>query len=190
MRGRTYSHAGYAASADISIPAPARGRTCGKASISLHTISIPAPARGRTHNIASNFKFRRYFNSRPREGANHAQRVRPRSDFIFQFPPPRGGEHEHRVPRCRAAAISIPAPARGRTVEGTAGPGRRDHFNSRPREGANKLYRTDCKKGRISIPAPARGRTTPKIAAGMPRNDFNSRPREGANQILLSHGRH
>ena len=76
--------------------------------------------------------------------------------------------------------ISIPAPARGRTLgtsriipdnnfnsrprEGANLTAKRqkfnpDHFNSRPREGANAVLELCQFGGAISIPAPARGRT-------------------------------
>ena len=100
--------------------------------------------------------------------------------FLFQFPPPRGGE---RPPHFVGAKlkISIPAPARGRTAARIAAGDSASYFNSRPREGANivsykgKLYRSfqfPPPRGgeqalnnvyavfiEISIPAPARGRT-------------------------------
>ena len=98
----------------------------------------------------------------------------------FQFPPPRGGEHgqgkkpageENFNSRPREGAnpemhqlahtmpISIPAPARGRTVMiGNA--------------------KEICA---ISIPAPARGRTGINLDDFKGIFYFNSRPREGAN---------
>ena len=55
---------------DISIPAPARGRTfLGGKCQRVFKISIPAPARGRTKCSDETMKFS-HFNSRPREGAN------------------------------------------------------------------------------------------------------------------------
>ena len=101
----------------------------------------------------------KYFNSRPREGAN--------------FP-------EH--PKTNRIPISIPAPARGRTLVLVAGATATPYFNSRPRKGANVFrvffspanfyFNSRPRKGanvqtlqhhlpgcRISIPAPARGRT-------------------------------
>ena len=56
---------------NISIPAPARGRTDGSiAQVCREEISIPAPARGRTD-----------------------MNINKLLAEIFQFPPPRGGEH-------------------------------------------------------------------------------------------------
>ena len=121
-----------------------------------------------------------YFNSRPREGANCSAilrqwrchisipapaRGRTRSQFYerdrrrkFQFPPPRGGEHTH-------------VPAWGRV----------EHFNSRPREGANYPGWLPADSADISIPAPARGRTISARGRTPHGEHFNSRPREGAN---------
>ena len=78
-------------------------------------ISIPAPARGRTTRIA--FK---------------------KGGYLFQFPPPRGGERQARLHAANFCKISIPAPARGRTETAGLGRCRKWDFNSRPREGANK----------------------------------------------------
>ena len=122
----------------ISIPAPARGRTCFGFSLALPTfISIPAPARGRT--------------------CKHCNIIY--QGVGFQFPPQRGGELENQVLLCSECEISIPAPARGRT----AGLGsRREVWKiSIP---APARGRTDPTAGGdlmlfISIPAPARGRT-------------------------------
>ena len=78
-------------------------------------ISIPAPARGRTFSAESTPN-RCYFNSRPREGANE-ERELFLSVAQFQFPPPRGGEHDFKRNFFTEWNISIPAPARGRTSE-------------------------------------------------------------------------
>ena len=127
------------------------------APVDVNQISIPAPARGRT---------------------GHQSQTARR--FRFQFPPPRGGEPQQPEGLTALGCISIPAPARGRTVARVAngvqsfisipapargrtrGGYRRagpEDFNSRPREGANRL----------SSPAHRQCRY------------FNSRPREGAN---------
>ena len=91
-------------------------------------------------------------------------------------------------------------------MEGTATRARRDHFNSRPREGANESNGRVHYDQAISIPAPARGRTgrfgfggvfggisIPAPARGrtdLPHRlaeamNFNSRPREGANSKVF-----
>ena len=102
--------------------------------------------------------------------------VRPK----FQFPPPRGGEQIKRKISAEIS-ISIPAPARGRTLNHPlcsyrsrfqfppprGGEQRKcfgfvyyQYFNSRPREGANIGFQAQGDSARnISIPAPARGRT-------------------------------
>ena len=54
----------------------------------------------------------------------------------FQFPPPRGGERLGSCWHVHGVAISIPAPARGRT-EWSQRCNQGEDFNSRPREGAN-----------------------------------------------------
>ena len=58
-----------------------------------HLISIPAPARGRTKGFR-NYLIYGYFNSRPREGANMYNCGLVLLCMLFQFPPPRGGEHQ------------------------------------------------------------------------------------------------
>ena len=77
-------------------------------------ISIPAPARGRTHTIFVS-PHARNFNSRPREGANGEPVFAVKEADTFQFPPPRGGERRVAVFDVVGRVISIPAPARGRT---------------------------------------------------------------------------
>ena len=99
-------------------------------------ISIPAPARGRTAT----------------EGVlDHSN--------LFQFPPPRGGEHWDAVDEEWRKIFQFPPPRGGEP------PSRRvrrhlDDFNSRPREGANLLRYLKEEHPLISIPAPARGRTS------------------------------
>ena len=142
MRGRTYSHAGYAASADISIPAPVRGRTCAgpRRAAGCPPISIPAPARGRTDYHHQRRHGNQISIPAPARGRT-ALFVSVPYLLIFQFPPPRGGEP-------RYPALSCPL--------------RRD-FNSRPREGANVFLSRVLYNIWISIPAPARGRTKNNI---------------------------
>ena len=77
----------------------------------------------------------------------------------FQFPPPRGGERLYLQPQGCRHSISIPAPARGRTGAPVRGVRRPYYFNSRPREGANRIDKDARIHDGISIPAPARGRT-------------------------------
>ena len=187
---------------EISIPAPARGRT-------RHPprrcrpplpISIPAPARGRTkagfekevwqifqfppprggEQLAKYYEYVvKYFNSRPREGANFPEH--PKTNRIpISIPAPARGRTSGGCSRSTRRYISIPAPARGRTKAGfekevwqifqfppprggerhsAADQGRTANFNSRPREGAN------C----------------PWLIPALLLPYFNSRPREGAN---------
>ena len=100
-------------------------------------ISIPAPARGRTRRFRISPGILADFNSRPREGANPGsggvwrgdERIsipapaRGRTIALlrswmfagFQFPPPRGGEPKRHGLTHSGGSISIPAPARGRT---------------------------------------------------------------------------
>ena len=59
-------------------------------------ISIPAPARGRTGGVFGVQVLGVNFNSRPREGANCVS-FRALQRFLFQFPPPRGGERRDSV---------------------------------------------------------------------------------------------
>ena len=146
----------------------------------MHPISIPAPARGRTLWLLRCMTTGRYFNSRPREGANLVEsaglslaglisipapargRTRlPRRCFrwmIFQFPPPRGGEHPE---RCTWAL--------------------RWNFNSRPREGANgPPVRLSWYQRVFQFPPP-RGGERNTVWGAADHQNFNSRPREGAN---------
>ena len=58
----------------------------------LVEISIPAPARGRTPRHKQAERGKSDFNSRPREGANFPRPSDTRDNILFQFPPPRGGE--------------------------------------------------------------------------------------------------
>ena len=123
-----------------------------------------------------------YFNSRPREGANRAA---PRTGWplhYFNSRPREGANVRYGAGRYHLPAISIPAPARGRTPRTPGVYSRRFHFNSRPREGANGQVNARL-AGRedISIPAPARGRTEPLRTFAASSTYFNSRPREGAN---------
>ena len=143
-------------------------------------ISIPAPARGRTNSVPTRESAGNYFNSRPREGANTvaADDITIGNDFNSR---PREGANLQHHPKDFGDCISIPAPARGRTIlqkdpwieavifqfPPPRGGEQRifgDHplcryFNSRPREGAN-----------------LRGCEEQKSC-----HHFNSRPREGAN---------
>ena len=100
----------------------------------------------------------RYFNSRPREGAN-----RPR--------PARG----------RGEPISIPAPARGRTWQPLRACLTVIDFNSRPREGANLgAFTLLLPLSRFQFPPPRGGELSTAVF-GERQKHFNSRPREGAN---------
>ena len=157
-RGRTNTKGFCTLTIVISIPAPARGRTAqnpdnavrqnfnsrpreganlGKiqAIINGLTISIPAPARGRTLSATLRTCTERISIPAPARGRTQAD-VAARRAVIFQFPPPRGGEHVSHLLSAHGE-ISIPAPARGRTEN---------------LQGGTKMKN-------ISIPAPARGRT-------------------------------
>ena len=152
------------------------------------------------------------FNSRPREGANFSHPSSRNRIHQFQFPPPRGGEHDPESNRAEMAAISIPAPARGRTLRIAFNAAVVINFNSRPREGANESWMPalgttgkfqfppprggepdfcmiHSSADPISIPAPARGRTAGGSPHGAGPGYFNSRPREGANLRLISAAR-
>ena len=124
-------------------------------------ISIPAPVKGRTGRRGARRFYFDYFNSRPREGANHG-----------------------RVRGCDCPCISIPAPVKGRTCAALLSTTGRTYFNSRPREGANSktvqnraVYLVSLLKfGRISAISPyilsatrAKKRETPKIIGFLPR---------------------
>ena len=163
----------------ISIPAPARGRTEMERMPGNRAIFQFPPPRGGEQRFQRHAAGGFYFNSRPREGANRW--------WLFR----RGYKD-----------ISIPAPARGRTV-GWPAERRKTIFQFPPPRGGEpangKIYTSGLM---ISIPAPARGRTptqgqqfpTAQFQFPPPRGGerksqppvknvfhFNSRPREGAN---------
>ena len=165
----------------FQFPPPRGGEQVAVLSFQAEFISIPAPARGRTAGLRRYRHPHLYFNSRPREGANllASPPFLPRAYFNSR---PREGANNCRDTHWSLRTISIPAPARGRTVSAV--------FITR------SMF--------ISIPAPARGRTWtsrastgtavrvfqfPPPRGGEPssdrqtagRSDFNSRPREGAN---------
>ena len=148
------------AATHISIPAPARGRTSWMPPKSAcATFQFPPPRGGEHIRVFSWFDRNLFQFPPPRGGEPQAARIAGTS-MEFQFPPPRGGERSH-TPACsKWSTISIPAPARGRTI---CDRGRRvgRYFNSRPREGANRRGEPRRPGARISIPAPARGRTSP-----------------------------
>ena len=128
----------------------------------------------------------RYFNSRPREGANRSllfhsfsfsaisipapargRTKTPRlrlntGGTIFQFPPPRGGERISVWWCYSSRKFQFPPPRGGEPLLPPSPIRRPANFNSRPREGANKRKRK---------PRPCC-------------LNFNSRPREGANTYL------
>ena len=159
MRGRTYSHAGYAASADISIPAPARGRTRGIPARRRARLFQFPPPRGGEPDARSCLCGCRDFNSRPREGAN-PQLFGPLPHPVISIPAPARGRTRGIPARRRARLFQFPPPRGGEPDARSCLCGCRD-FNSRPREGANVF--------------PVIFQTRTKY--------FNSRPREGANMV-------
>ena len=118
------------------------------------------------------------FNSRPREGANDPAVLRQRLGAI-SIPAPARGRTACR--RCRRSArpISIPAPARGRT-SARLSPCALTDFNSRPREGANAQTHRAGLFILFQFPPPRGGEPKP-ANTDPPPEYFNSRPREGAN---------
>ena len=79
--------------------------------------------------------------------------------FCISIPAPARGRTMPRRSNSAAFCISIPAPARGRTFTLIGAVQVSGYFNSRPREGANVFLAGHVDEGHISIPAPARGRT-------------------------------
>ena len=122
----------------FQFPPPRGGeRPGGGESVLSSEISIPAPARGRTYLPTSGRRTESDFNSRPREGANHGHRdgrcrvpnfnSRPREGANqWQISAYQGQKYFNSRPReganpslsrvTAAMSISIPAPARGRTM--------------------------------------------------------------------------
>ena len=165
----------------ISIPAPARGRTyCPATNRHGWRISIPAPVRGRTSAAGQRPGCWPNFNSRPREGANRKLRCRFDATTISIPAPARGRTAWQRLLPLQVT-ISIPAPARGRTSRCCRAFPIGWDFNSRPREGANDFPND---KAAISIDfnsRPREGANRSSRPAICETEDFNSRPREGAN---------
>ncbi len=150
-----------------------------------YQISIPAPARGATSGLCPAGGHPEHFNSRPRTGGDSPALLYP-SPIIFQFPPPHGGRQHlpwilpEEVPfqfppphggrqyreydTVLVPIISIPAPARGATV----------NYN---------LATQSCE---FQFPPPHGGRRG--RWPGMPRrHNFNSRPRTGGDLSPLGH---
>ena len=118
-----------------------------------------------------------YFNSRPREGANAELVPCSPKEFLFQFPPPRGGEPRENVWKPTPTYFNS-RPREGANILKEALYSLIKYFNSRPREGANSktaqnraVYLVSLLKfGRISAILPyilsatrAKKRETPKI---------------------------
>ena len=137
MRGRTYSHAGYAASADISIPAPARGRTPVQTVRPARWHFNSRPREGANNGICCIWSNgMAYFNSRPREGANTGCWLSMIPRMHFNSRPREGANLLRRYWYLREQYFN------SRPREGANGrpeqPSRScNDFNSRPREGAN-----------------------------------------------------
>ena len=101
---------------------------------------------------------------------------------VFQFPPPRGGERFIVRVFIKLSVISIPAPARGRTVAARIAAGESaSYFNSRPREGANLAENVERVRGADFNSRPREGANAVFSSKSLGLTNFNSRPREGAN---------
>ena len=104
-----------------------------------------------------------YFNSRPREGANETRIAFKNGGYLFQFPPPRGGERGKSSSVSCILLFQFPPPRGGEQVTDVYG-GIWGTFQFPPPRG-----------GEPHLPGGTRSRKT----------DFNSRPRsrprEGAN---------
>ena len=116
------------------------------------------PPRGGEQASCAGMVPRYNFNSRPREGANLGTKSDSACPKVFQFPPPRGGERRVDTTSYLGVGISIPAPARGRTVVQHA-LCRVDTFQFPPPRGGEPAGMPETVIKIISIPAPARGRT-------------------------------
>ena len=144
----------------ISIPAPARGRTPLESFRSKFTLQFqfPPPRGGEPRTRSPATPTHSYFNSRPREGANAPGGHVPHIARYFNSRP-REGANIFGPLAPRRARISIPAPARGRTIQ-KANEADYDVFQFPPPRGGEltvrNLYGVLIV---ISIPAPARGRT-------------------------------
>ena len=159
MRGRTYSHAGYAASADISIPAPARGRTPVQTVRPARWHFNSRPREGANNGICCIWSNgMAYFNSRPREGANTGcwLSMIPRMHFNSR---PREGANGRPEQPSRSCNDFNSRPREGANTKINSGNAGGNKFQFPPPRGG-ELSPDFLRRGQnISIPAPARGRT-------------------------------
>ena len=150
---------------EVSIHAPGRGATLGGTAHSLvYDVSIHAPGRGATTESIKCFLLRNSFNSRTREGCD-----RRRNEYLivcneFQFTHPGGVRHAHEMAIGVYDPVSIHAPGRGATRLSWWKISRPCGFNSRTREGCDKV---------LTLPL-------------MHICSFNSRTREGCDRRHLS----
>ncbi len=129
----------------VSIHAPARGATDTRARrLATGIVSIHAPARGAT---CARRALPALVGFNPRARAGRDRRVRCRmvaSRYVFQSTRPRGARLGCAVACLRQVRVSIHAPARGATDDGTASTGGRVRFNPRARAGRDRDAACRC----------------------------------------------
>ena len=125
------------------------------------------------------------FNPRARVGRDDAAAWRSKVSSMFQSTRPRGARQSHRRRWCRAAFVSIHAPARGATRDGQV----RDSVHGvsihAPAWGATTAPALERHLGVVSIHAPAWGATTSPRSRSC-RRSFNPRARVGRDACITS----
>ena len=119
-RGATFSLIDSFLYPDVSIHAPGRGATAAQAEyFNNPLVSIHAPGRGATIYIRRCAVLTSCFNSRTREGCDSKLQTLPAYKSQFQFTHPGGVRLPAGVGRSQAEWVSIHAPGRGATCQGT-----------------------------------------------------------------------
>ena len=174
----------------VSIHAPARGRTGGVGHAARLRSFNPRPRAGANEAVKCFICFGSRFQSTPPRGGEPAAPHSRRQTDMFQSTPPRGGERRAWLHCKSSIVVSIHAPARGRTRQlmpacgivlafQSTPPRGGEHdvtsegtiawqFQSTPPRGGERDATTETctTDGRVSIHAPARGRTCSAAFAG------------------------
>ena len=122
-------------------------------------VSTHAPARGATAAHEHGDSKLAGFNSRAREGRDPAQVSTAQVSPVFQLTRPRGARRDSHGCAQYGRCVSTHAPARGATSTVAHEPSVLDCFNSRAREGRDKVTTLLHNEFAVSTHAPARGAT-------------------------------
>ena len=115
-----HHHCSWEHRSAVSIHAPGRGATAAQAEyFNNPLVSIHAPGRGATIYIRRCAVLTSCFNSRTREGCDSKLQTLPAYKSQFQFTHPGGVRLPAGVGRSQAEWVSIHAPGRGATCQGT-----------------------------------------------------------------------